>query len=75
MDVDDSTRDEVSALMTKGKFLTDCIVLKVRSLEVSQDHPLREASGQLATAEKQYGKTLRGSCGCCGPAVHGLMVF
>ena len=56
MDVDDSTPDEVSSLMAKVKFLGDRIVLKVRTLDVSEDHPLSVVLGQLTTAEKQYAK-------------------
>ena len=45
MDVDDSTPEEVSSPMVKMKFLSDCVVLKVRTLDVNEGHPLGVALG------------------------------
>ena len=58
MDIDDSTPDEVSEKMAKVKFLSDCVVLKVRALEFDSEHPLQVVPGQLSTMENQFGEVV-----------------
>ena len=55
----ESTPAAVSEFMAKMKFISDRIVLKVRSLEVSPEHPLKVALGQLAKAEQQLGEVVK----------------
>ena len=56
MDVDESTPAEVSELMAKVKFVSDCILLKVCGLGNGPEHARSVALGQLSKAENQYGE-------------------
>ena len=54
MKMDDSTPDEIPALMARHKYLQDCIVLKAKAMSDTMPHEsvARTAIDQLCTAEE-----------------------
>ena len=61
MEIDDSTPDDVRALMARHKYLQDCIVLKAKAMSdtLPNDSVARTAIDQLCTAEEQYVEATR----------------